>query len=83
MTTSTGIDAAAGRPLRSALIAALVGITLLLPTAHGAASPGKTPDLFGVWLGISSNSTNFDPQWANKPCAPAPEFTAWGAEQSR
>jgi putative ABC transport system permease protein len=83
MTTSTGVAAAAGRPLRSSLLAAIAGITLLLPTAHGASAPGKTPDIFGVWLAISSNSANHDPQWANKPYAPAPEFTAWGAEQSR
>ena len=83
MTTSTGVAAAAGRPLRSSLIAAIVGISLLLPIARGAAAPGKTPDIFGVWLAISSNSANHDPKWANKPYAPAPEFTAWGAEQSR
>ncbi len=77
MTTSTGVVAAL-RPLRSSLIAAIVGITLLLPTAHGAAAPGKTPDIFGVWLAISSNSANHDPQWANKPYAPTPEFTRLG-----
>ena len=69
--------------IRSSLIAALVGVTLLLPTAHGAAAPDRKPDIFGVWLAIASNSTNFDPRWANKPYAPTPEFTAWGAEQSR
>ncbi len=82
MKTSTAIAAAALRPLRSALVAALVAITVLLPVAQ-AAAPAKTPDIFGVWLGIASNSNNFDPQWANKPYAPAPEFTEWGAEQSR
>jgi hypothetical protein len=69
--------------IRSSLIAALVGVALLLPTAHGASTPGKKPDIFGVWLAIASNSTNFDPRWANTPYAPAPEFTAWGAEQAR
>jgi hypothetical protein len=82
MTTSTGVAAAAGRPIRSSLIAAIAGISLLLPTAH-AAAPGKTPDIFGVWLAIANNSANHDPKWANKPYAPTPEFTAWGAEQSR
>jgi hypothetical protein len=68
---------------KSPLIAALAAITLLLPVAHGASVPGKKPDIFGVWLAIASNSTNFDPKWANKPYSPPPEFTAWGAEQSR
>ncbi|MBK9250459.1 MAG: hypothetical protein IPM70_00690 [Proteobacteria bacterium] len=58
--------------IRSSLIAALVGVTLLLPTAHGAAAPDRKPDIFGVWLAIASNSTNFDPRWANKPYAPTP-----------
>jgi len=83
MTTSTGVAAAAERALRSSLIAAIVGITLILPIARGAAAAGKTPDIFGVWLAISSNSANHDPKWANKPYAPDPQFTAWGAEQSR
>jgi len=38
---------------KSPLIAALVGLTLLLPAAHGASAPGKKPEIFGVWLAIS------------------------------
>jgi hypothetical protein len=64
-------------------IAALIGITMFLPSAHGAAASGKKPDMFGVWIAINSESPNYSPQWMNKPNTPEPEFTAWGAEQSR
>jgi hypothetical protein len=83
MARSTGIGKAAGRLRGSALIAALIGITMLPPSAHGASTSGKTPDIFGIWMAISSNSPNYSPQWTNKANTPAPEFTAWGAEQSR
>jgi hypothetical protein len=85
MTTSTGWGLAARRLPGAFLIAAL----MLLPAAQGASAPGsatassKKPDIFGIWLAIASNSSNFDRRWANKPYTPAPEFTAWGAEQSR
>ena len=69
--------------MRAAFIAALAAFSLLVPVAHAATPPAQKPDIFGVWLGIASNSNNFDPQWANKPYTPAPEFTEWGAEQSR
>jgi len=82
MTTSIGIQSAAVRPLRSAFIAAFAAITVLLPVAQ-AAAPAKKPDIFGVWLGIASNSNNFDAQWANTAYLPAPQFTPWGAERSR
>ncbi|MBK6672997.1 MAG: hypothetical protein IPM70_00685 [Proteobacteria bacterium] len=65
------------------LIAALAGAALLLPAALAASAPDKKPDIFGVWLSIASNSTNFDKRWATTPYAPTPEFTPWGAEQSR
>src|SRR5690349_10615383 len=82
MATSAGIAGTAWRLLRSSLIAAIVGIPLLLPVAR-AAVPAQHPDIFGVWLGIASNSNNYDPKWANKPYAPEPQFTSWGAQQSR
>ena len=88
MTTSTGWGLAARRLPGAFLIAALATL-MLLPAAQGASAPGsatgsgKKPDIFGIWLAIASNSTNFDRRWANKPYTPAPEFTAWGAEQSR
>jgi hypothetical protein len=71
------------QPRWASLIAAFVVTSLLVPSAHGAAVAGRTPDIFGVWLALSSNSPNFDPKWTSKPNAPAPEFTVWGAEQSR
>ena len=68
--------------MRAAFVAALAACSLLAPAAY-AAAPAKHSDIFGVWLGIASNSNNFDPRWANKPYAPAPQFTELGAEQSR
>jgi hypothetical protein len=82
MRTSTGIRAAAWLRHFSFIVSLAVS-GMLMPAAHGASAPDSKPDIFGVWLGIASNSTNYDPRWANKPYAPAPEFTAWGAEQSR
>lgn len=61
----------------------LCALAWLLPSAQAASPSGKTPDIFGIWLAIASNSTNFDPRWANTPNTPTPEFTAWGAERSR
>jgi hypothetical protein len=56
---------------------------MLSAVAQGVAAAGKAPDIFGIWIGIDSRSPNFGVQWRNKPNAPTPEFTAWGAEQSR
>ncbi len=82
MTRSTVLGKVAGCARRSSVIAALLGFTLLLP-AQGASAAAKTPDIFGIWIAIDSKSPNYSPQWRNKPNTPAPEFTAWGAEQSR
>jgi hypothetical protein len=57
--------------MRAAFIATLAAFSLLLPVAQAVTPPAKKADIFGVWLGIASNSNNFDPQWANKPYAPA------------
>jgi len=83
MTPSTHTSGTASYRRWSALAAALLGAFLLLPAAQGAAPSGNKRDIFGVWLAIASNSTNFDKRWANKPYSPAPEFTPWAAEQSR
>jgi hypothetical protein len=80
---SIGFTKAARQACGSALITALIGIAMVPPTAQGASSTGKKPDIFGIWIAISSDSPNNKPQWMNKPNTPAPEFTAWGAEQSR
>jgi hypothetical protein len=68
---------------RCSLIAALIGIAMLLPSAQGASAPGKVPDIFDIWLAIGTDSPNYGKQWANKPNTPEPQFTAWGAERSR
>jgi hypothetical protein len=72
-----------GRALKSSLIAAVMVLALLGPAVGDAAAPAKTPDIFGVWLAIATNSANYDPKWATKPYSPEPQFTPWGAEQSR
>ncbi len=86
MMTSDLDERAANRPTRL-LLAALAAIPLFGTLGCTADAPSesadKTPDIFGVWLAISSNSSNYDPRWENKPYSPAPEFTEWGAEQSR
>jgi hypothetical protein len=83
MATSTGIGALAKHAIGIAFLVVLVVLSLLPPASHAASAPGREPDIFGVWLAIAANSANFDKRWANKPYSPAPEFTAWGAEQSR
>jgi hypothetical protein len=47
-----------------------------------AVAAAQKPTIFGIWIGIDRNSPNFG-KWKNKPNTPPPEFTAWGAEQSR
>jgi hypothetical protein len=83
MMGSTAIGNATRQPRGFTFIAALVCTSLLLPTARAASASGKLPDIFGIWMAMSSNSPNFSAQWTNKPNTPAPEFTAWGAQQSR
>jgi hypothetical protein len=63
--------------------AALLALLFALSMAQAAPAPGKTPDIFGIWMTMTSSSPNYSAQWASKPNAPAPEFTAWGAGQSR
>jgi len=67
----------------SAGLAAVLGIVMLFASVQNASAASQTPNIFGIWIGIDSKSPNFGPQWRNKPNTPTPEFTAWGAEQSR
>lgn len=83
MTTATSSGVQVRRLSGARRIATLVVLSLVVPAIPATAASGGKPDIFGVWLSIARDSTNFDPRWANKPYAPTPEFTAWGAEQSR
>lgn len=68
--------------LGSSVLAALLGIVMMVASVQDAAAASQTPNIFGIWIGIDSKSPNFG-RWKNKPNTPTPEFTAWGAEQSR
>ena len=63
-------------------LAALAATTLCLVFFTDAVGAAEKPKIFGIWIGIDRNSPNFG-KWQNKPNTPSPEFTAWGAEQSR
>jgi len=67
---------------RIAVLVALAGMILSLVFFTGAVGAAQKPKIFGIWIGIDRNSPNFG-KWQNKPNTPPPEFTAWGAEQSR
>ena len=64
------------------VLAGLAAIVLSMVPVADAAAAAQKPGIFGIWLGIGRNSPNFA-KWKNKPNAPTPEFTAWGAQQSR
>jgi hypothetical protein len=63
--------------------AAFLGMVMFFVAAQGVRAASQAPDIYGIWLGITRDSPNFDPRWRNKPNTPTPEFTEWGAEQSR
>src|SRR5688500_4990122 len=67
---------------RTAMLAALAGMVLSLVFFADAVAVAQKPKIFGIWIGIDRNSRNFG-KWQNKPNTTTPEFTAWGAEQSR
>ncbi len=51
--------------------------------AAAAAAPKPTPDIFGIWVGVGPGRPDIDPRWSNKFFVPSPEFTAWGAAESK
>ena len=67
---------------RTSVVAALAGMVLPVVLFTNAGAAAQKPKIFGIWIGIARNSKNFG-KWQNTPNTPAPEFTAWGAEQSR
>ena len=64
------------------VLAALAGVVVSFVFLTNAVVAAQKRSIFGIWIGIDRNSPNFG-KWTNKPNTPTPEFTAWGAEQSR
>ena len=69
-----------GSPL--APVALMAMVALFGVHQHSAAASPK-PDIFGIFIGIGPGRPDIDPRWRNKSFTPAPEFTRWGAEESR
>jgi hypothetical protein len=55
----------------------------LFSLVQQATAASSKPDIFGIFIGIGTGRPDIDPRWRNKPASPTPEFTQWGAEQSR
>jgi hypothetical protein len=69
-------------PLQSVPAALVLAMTaLLFPVKAPAAD--QNPDITGIWIGIGAGRPDIDSRWRNKAFSPAPEFTRWGAEESR
>src|SRR5215207_7486832 len=67
----------------ASFLGVLLGVAMMtVVVADAAAAAAQAPNIFGMWIGMDRNSPNFG-KWNNKPNTPTPEFTAWGAEQSR
>ena len=64
-------------------LAAFLGLSALLVPVYQASAAARESDISGIWIGIGAGRPDIDPRWRNKPFSPAPEFTAWGAEESR
>lgn len=47
------------------------------------AAGSSEPALSGIFIGIGPGRPDLDPRYRNKPPTPTPEFTKWGAEESR
>lgn len=62
---------------------ALLGMVVLLTVVQHATAASSKPDIFGIFIGIGPGRPDIDPRWRNKPFSPTPEFTKWGAEESR
>jgi hypothetical protein len=72
------------KSLRSPLaLVAVVGIAVLFAMVQPAMAASSKPNIFGIFIGIGAGRPDIDTRWRNKPFSPTPEFTQWGAEQSR
>jgi len=70
---------------RSWMAVALAGCALcsVVASAAAPAAKAKAPDLTGVYLGVSFTAGQGIGPWKNTRWTPAPEFTAWGASESK
>ena len=71
-------------PPRSLLIrlaAAALAALVVYPLGLAAQKP-RVPDMWGVWMGLGG-VTDADPRFRNTPYPPEPDFTEWGAAESR
>jgi hypothetical protein len=67
----------------ASVLGVLLGVAMIAAVVTNAtAAAAQTPNIFGIWIAIDRNSSNFG-KWNNTPNTPTPEFTVWGAEQSR
>jgi hypothetical protein len=64
-------------------MAAFLGAVSLLASMPSAFAAGREPDIWGIWIGIGPGRPDIDARWRNKAFSPNPEFTRWGAEESR
>ena len=65
------------------LIAGLALAAALIGGGQALAAQAKArPNIWGVWMGLGGVQ-DADPRFRNTPYPTAPEFTPWGAEQSR
>jgi hypothetical protein len=73
----------AGRSVRPLALVAILGMVVLSTVGQRATAASLKPDIFGIFIGIGPGRPDIDPRWRNKPFSPTPEFTKWGAEESR
>jgi hypothetical protein len=53
------------------------------PAAAAAPAKAATPNIWGVWMGVGGGRPDIDKRWRNTSFLPKPEFTAWGAAESK
>lgn len=61
----------------------MMAMIALGASMNQAGAATQTPNIFGIWIGIGPGRPDIDARYRNKPYSPKPEFTKWGAEQSR
>ena len=66
----------------------MIVVSALLATAVASCAPALSaqrravPDIWGVWMGLGGVA-GADPRFRNTPFPADPDFTEWGAEESR
>jgi hypothetical protein len=78
-----GSIASAGSLLvRLGALCALLGAATACDTSLFRAQPEAAPDIWGVWMGMGGVEDG-DPRFRNTPFPADPNFTEWGAEESK